>query len=157
GDVPKESIITFTNSTSTLKICKQLASNDLLPPIAPFTSFPFTANGVAVTVPAGTCELVPVFYRAGTTVNIAEGGVPGTQVKSIVAQPDGREVPGSNNPAARTESVVLGPGETVVTYTNDPAPPGTLKICKNAGPGVAAGSMWSFTLAGLSGTIAVPA
>ena len=157
GDVSAESIITFTNSTSTLKICKAITTNGDLPPIAPLTPFPFTANGTAVTVPAGTCEVVPVFYRAGTTVNIAEGVVPGTQVASILAEPSGREVPGSNNPAARTESVVLGPGETVVTYTNQPAPPGTLKICKNAGPGVAAGSMWSFTLAGLTGTIAVPA
>ncbi len=162
GDVSKETIVTFTNSIAVLKICKVAAGG-----LAPGGLYTFTATpgpGTAsssVTIAAGTvaspnCQVIPG-YRAGTTVNVAEGVVPGTQVGSITVAPPDRLVPGSINLAARTVSVVMGPGETVVTYTNIPAPPGTLKICKVAGTGVTAGSTWTFTVAGMTGTVTVPA
>jgi hypothetical protein len=162
GDVSSETIVTFTNSNAVLKICKVAGTNSL-GSIPVGENFPFTANGTSVTVPAGpppggTCEIVPGIFRAGTTVALAEGIVPGTQVSSITVAPGDREVPAGNaNLTARTVTVVLGSGETVVTYTNVPAPPGTLKICKVAGPGVAAGALFTFTVAGLSGTTSVPA
>jgi hypothetical protein len=157
GDVSTEEIVTFTDSPSVLKICKVAGDSSLLG-----QSFPFTANGTAVSVPAGsppggTCEIVPGIFTAGTTVDIAEGVVPGTEVSSITVDPPDREVPGSLDISARTVSVVLGSGETVVTYTDIPAPPGMLKICKNAGTGVMAGSIWTFTVSNVSGTIDVPA
>lgn len=157
GDVSTETIVTFTNSPSVLKICKVAGDDSLLG-----VSFPFTANGTSLSVPAGsppggTCEIVPGIFRAGTQVDIAEGVVPGTEVSSITVNPPAREVPDSLSTSSRTVSVVLGSGETVVTYTNIPAPPGTLKICKNAGPGVTAGSIWMFTVSNVSGTVAVPA
>lgn len=157
GDVSTESIVTFTDSPSVLKICKVAGDASLLG-----ESFPFTANGTALSVPAGappggTCEIVPGIFTAGTTVSIAEGVVPGTEVSSITVDPSDREVTGSLDTSARTVSVVLGSGETVVTYTNVPAPPGTLKICKNAGTGVAIGSLWSFSVSGVSGAVTVPA
>jgi hypothetical protein len=157
GDTSAETILTFTNSPSVLKLCKAVTDRSLLG-----VNYPFTVNGSPISVPAAlapnaTCEIVPGIFTAGTTVNIAEGVVPGTQVRSIAVTPSGREVSGSNNPAARTDSVILGSGETIVTYTNEPAPPGTLKICKIAGFGVAPGSMWSFTVAGVPGRINVPA
>lgn len=162
GDVSSETIVTFTNSNAVLKICKVAGTNSLGSiPIG--ENFPFTANGTSVTVPAGpppggTCEIVPGIFRAGTTVAIAEGIVPGTAVSSITVAPGDREVPAGNaNLSARTVTVVLGSGETVVTYTNVPAPPGTLKICKVAGPGVATGALFTFTVAGLTGTTSVPA
>ena len=161
GDVSKETIVTFTNSIAVLKICKVAAGG-----LAPGGLYTFTATpgpGTAsssVTIAAGTvaspnCQVIPG-YRAGTTVNVAEGVVPGTQVGSITVAPPDRLVPGSINLAARTVSVVMGPGETVVTYTNIPAPPGTLKICKVAGTGVTAGSTWTFTVAGTTGTVLFP-
>jgi hypothetical protein len=157
GDVSTESIVTFVDSPSVLKICKVAGDPSLLG-----QDYTFTANSASVTVPAGpppggTCVIVPGIYRAGTTVNIAENVVPGTAVSSITVDPSDREVPGSNDPTDRTDSVVLGSGETVVTYTNVPAPPGLLKICKIAGPGVASGSLWTFTVAGLPGSVTVPA
>jgi hypothetical protein len=157
GDVSTETIVTFTDSPSVLKICKVAGDDSLLG-----ENFPFTANGTSLTVPAGappggTCEIVPGIFTAGTTVDIAEGIVPGTEVSSITVDPPDRVVPDSIDTSSRTVSVVLGSGETVVTYTNVPAPPGTLKICKNAGPGVTAGSIWTFTVSNVSGTVAVPA
>jgi hypothetical protein len=157
GDTSAETILTFTNSPSVLKLCKAVTDKSLLG-----VNYPFTVNGSPISVPAAlapnaTCEIVPGIFTAGTRVNIAEGVVPGTQVQSIVVTPSGREVAGANNPTARTDSVILGSGETIVTYTNEPAPPGTLKICKIAGLGVAPLSMWSFTVAGVTGTINVPA
>jgi hypothetical protein len=100
---------------------------------------------------------VPGIFSAGTRVDIAEGIVPGTRVSSIAVTPAAREISGTNDPGARTDSVILGSGETIVTYTNVPANPGTLKICKVAGPGVVPGSMWTFTVAGVPGTVTVPA
>jgi hypothetical protein len=158
GDVSTESIVTFTNNTSRLKICKVDGSSDgsLLGQL-----FTFTANGTSMTVPAGappggTCVMDPVPYRAGTLVTVSEGINPGTQVSDIEVNPPNRIV-GSADLTNRTVSVILGSGETDVTYTNVPAPPGTLKICKNAGPGVTTGSSWPFTVSGVSGTIMVPA
>jgi hypothetical protein len=157
GDVSTETIVTFTDSPSVLKICKVAGDDSLLG-----ESFPFTANGTSLNVPAGsppggTCEIVPGIFTAGTTVNIAEGVVPGTEVSSITVNPPDRAVPGSIDTSARTVSVVLGSGETVVTYTDVPAPPGTLKICKDAGPGVSAGSLWSFSVSNATATVTVPA
>lgn len=157
GDVSTETIATFTDAASVLKICKVAGDSSLLG-----QNFPFTANGSSLTVPAGsppggTCELVPGVYTAGTTVDIAEGIVPGTEVSDITVGPSSREVSGSLSLTNRTVSVVLGSGETVVTYTNVPAPPGTLKICKVAGAGVAPGSMWTFTVSGMTGSVTVPA
>jgi hypothetical protein len=157
GDVSTETIVTFTDSPSILKICKVAGDESLLG-----ENFSFTANGTSVTVPAGpppggTCEIVPGIFTAGTTVSIAEGVVPGTEVSSIYVDPPDRVVPGSLDLSSGAVSVVLGSGETVVTYTDIPAPPGTLKICKDAGPGVATGSMWSFTVTNVSGTVDVPA
>ncbi len=157
GDVSTETIVTFVDSPSVLKICKVAGDDSLLG-----QNYTFSANGTSVTIPAGpppggTCVIVPGIYRAGTTVDIAENIVPGTEVSSITVSPSDREVPGANDPAAGTDSVILGSGETIVTYTNVPAPPGLLKICKIAGPGVASGSLWTFTVAGLSGSVTVPA
>lgn len=158
GDVSTESIVTFTNNTSRLKICKVDGSSDgsLLGKL-----FTFTANGTSMTVPAGpapggTCVMDPVAYRAGTLVTVSEGIFPGTQVSDIEVNPANRIV-GSADLTNRTVSVILGSGETDVTYTNVPAPPGTLKICKIAGTGVSNGSLWPFTVSGVTGTIMVPA
>jgi hypothetical protein len=155
GDTSQETIVTFTNNTSRLKICKIAGDPTLLGQI-----FTFTANGTSMSVPAGappggTCVMDPVAYTAGTQVTITEGVAPGTEVSAIDVNPSNRIV-GTADLTNRTVSVILGSGETDVTYTNVPAPPGLLKICKNAS-GVPAGSMWEFTVSGMPGTTTVVA
>jgi hypothetical protein len=79
-------------------------------------------------------------------------------VSKIATKPDGRTV--SADKAKRTTVVKVPAGnttsQTVVTFTNKVAPPpppptGTLKVCKVAGPGVAIGAEFKFTV----GTAAV--
>jgi hypothetical protein len=121
GDPSMEAIVTYTNNTSILKICKIAGDPSLLG-----QNFSFTANGVSLTVPAGPpstggyCQIVPGSYRAGTAVTVAEGINPGTMVSDISVATAGSVTSGPDL-TARTVTVTLGPGETVVTYTNAPA------------------------------------
>lgn len=153
GGVANETIVTFTNSTSRLKICKIAGTASL-----DGTVYTFTANGATVTAVAGpapgNCVLVPTPFPGGTTVNIQEGIVSGTGVTGIAVS-DNRQVPGSIDLANRKVSVVLGSGETVVTYTNNAVAAGLLKVCKNAGAGVTVGQMFTFHIG--TQTLSVPA
>jgi hypothetical protein len=143
-------IVTFTNNSALLKVCKIAGQG-----VALGTSYAFSATAAGgqasnFSVTAGTaatggnCVTVATF-RPNTTVTISEGIVPGTWVSSIAVDPSGRLVPGSLSLGARTVSVVVGAGTTIVTYTNSAAPPGTLKICKATGAGVGAGP-YTFTV-----------
>src|SRR6202011_173153 len=105
-----------------------------------------------------------------TMVSVTEGIVPGTKVESIVAAGAQSVVPGSLSLTNRTISVLVGTpvtsttgptDEAIVTFTNEAADPGTLKICKISGatatsnnaPG---GTLFNFTVSGVPGTTAVP-
>jgi hypothetical protein len=139
GDTTNQTVVTYTDALSTVKLCKAWTGSS-----APTTSFPFmlsssgAAGPTAVTgtagLTAGTCQIVGT-VRAGTQVNITEGVVPGTKVASISASPTSNSqgispiVPGSLSDPNRTVSVIAGAGETTVTYTDELADPGTLKIC----------------------------
>jgi hypothetical protein len=185
GDTSQEAIVSFANETVQLKICK-IASDPKV--TAPYT---FTAVGTGdpsfpggvtrtVTVLPGQCQLVPGPYtnpngttgwRAGTTVTVSEGVVPGTAVTAITVTPSNREVPGAKkisplpNPTtpgpAGQDAVVLGSGETQVAFTNDSEPGGTLKICENPDAKAPATALETFavsspTPAGSTTTAAVP-
>ena len=128
----------------------------------------------------GQCQLVPGPYtnpngttgwRAGTTVTVSEGVVPGTAVTAITVSPASREVPGAKklsplpNPTtpgpAGQDAAVLGSGETQLSFTNDSEPGGTLKVCENADPKAPATAVETFTVssptpAGSSTTAGVP-
>jgi hypothetical protein len=139
GDTTNQTLVTYTDALSTVKLCKAWTGST-----APTTSFPFTlsssgaAGPTAVTgtvgLAAGTCQIVGT-VRAGTQVNITEGVVPGTKVASIATSPTLNSqgispvVPGSLSLPNRVVSVIAGAGETTVTYTDEIADPGTLKIC----------------------------
>jgi hypothetical protein len=139
GDTTNQTIVTYTDALSTVKLCKAWTGSS-----APTTSFPFALNSSGAAGPtavtgtvgltAGTCQIVGT-VRAGTQVNITEGVVPGTKVASISASPTANSqgispiVPGSLSLPNRTVSVIAGAGETTVTYTDEVADPGTLKIC----------------------------
>jgi len=148
NDVSNESIVTFTNNTSQLKICKVAGSPALLG-----STFMFTVNGgapLAVVAGDGTthCILLPTRFRTGSTVSITEAPTPGVALASISLS-DGRSFSASGSDfIGNTATFAIGSGETVATFTNVLAAPGLLKVCK-AGP---AGTSGTFTIAGPRGT-----
>jgi len=181
GDQSTQTDVWFTNNVVLFKICKVWdptvvpANGTATDPVAtyPFTyvaTTPGATTGttVNVSVVPGYCSL-PAAYPAGTTVAVTEGIVPGTKIETIANT--GAISVGTTSINARTDSTILGtpvpsnrtiagsPGnEGVVTYTNQPASPGQLKICKFAGttPGPPIGNSFSFTVTGISAPVVVP-
>ncbi len=170
GDTSQEAIVSFANRTVQLKVCKLASDPGVTAPYA-FTAVgsgdPSFPGGITrtVTVLPGQCQLLPGPYtnpngttgwRAGTRVAVSEGVVPGTAVTSIAVVPASREVPGTRtvsplpNPTtpgpAGSDAVLLGSGETQVTFTNDTVPNGTLKICENVDPKAPAGTSFTFNV-----------
>ena len=142
NDLPNETIETFVNDSSRLKICKISGAR-----ILDGTVYSFTANGAtvqAVAEPApGSCVLVPTPFEGGTRIDIQEGITPGTAVSAISVS-DNRDIAGTTNLTNRSVSVRLGSGQTVVSYTNIQEAPDLLKICKNAGQGVTVGQQITY-------------
>lgn len=146
--------ISFVNSTTfgTLRICKSAG-----PGVAAGTAFQFTAlalSGKAVpmdlAVNTGECgELsveeddYEVFEHAATDVEVSGiGCAPGHLCGDIDVQ------------ARKLELTIVASQTTNANFTNR-STRGTLRICKTAGPGVAAGTPFEFTIIALSGK-AVP-
>jgi hypothetical protein len=147
GAVSNESIVTFTNNSAQLKICKVAGDSVLIG-----QSYSFSANGTSFSVTAGAgaghCVLAGR-YRAGTSITVTEAASAGQAVSGISILPSSRTfVRSGSDFLGQSATLTLGPGETVLTYTNVLAPPGLLKICKaGAGTGLA-----TFTVAGPRGT-----
>ena len=135
-----QTIVRYTDDSVRLKLCKYVTG---LTNLGPYTfALSSTGNAGPTAVPAtvslgaGTsfagavCTVIGTF-RAGTVVTITEGITPGTKVGSIVTNPvtntggGSTVVPGSLSLPNRTVAVVLGAGETVVTYQDVPALPGS--------------------------------
>jgi hypothetical protein len=185
GDTSQEAIVSFANETTQLKVCKIAADSGVTAPYvftAVGTGDPSFPGGITrtVTVLPGQCQLVPGPYtnpngttgwRAGTTVTVSEGVVPGTAVTAITVVPSNREVPGAKKisplpdpttpgPAGQ-DAVLLGSGETDMLFTNASEPGGTLKVCENADAKAPATAVETFTVssptpAGSTTTAAVP-
>jgi len=189
GDSSQEAIVTFYNETVQLKVCKDVKNQDgaTIPSTQPFT---FTAVGTGdpsypsgitktVSVLPGQCQLVPGPYtnpngttgwRAGTSVNVSEGVVPGTALYNTAVS-SGRAIantqvlsplpdPTTPNPAG-SQGALLGSGETDVTFWDETVPDGTLKVCQAASDGLPVGTMLSYTAtsatpAGSTATFTVP-
>ncbi len=157
GDTTNQTIVTYTDALSTVKVCKAWTGSP-----TPTTQFPFTLSSSGAAGPtavsssigltAGSCQIVGA-VRAGTQVNITEGIVVGTKVASIGVSPTSNSqgmspiVPGSLSLPNRTIRVIAGAGETTVTYTDMAADPGTLKICLMPTDNAAAGTV-PFTVNG---------
>jgi hypothetical protein len=185
GDTSQEAIVTFFDETVNLKICKIASDAGVTSPYTFTVSAVEPAGGNAVpnrtvTVLPGQCQLVPGPYtnpngttgwRAGTTVTVSEGVVPGTAVTAITVIPASSEVPGAKrlsplpNPTlpgpAGQDAAVLGAGETQMSFTNDTVPGGTLKICENPDAKAPPTAVETFTVAsptpaGSTTTAAVP-
>jgi hypothetical protein len=182
GDESQEAIVSFYNETVQLKICKIASDPGVTAPYtftAVGTGDPTFPNGITetVTVLPGQCQLVPGPYtnpngttgwRAGTQVAVSEGAVAGTAVTAITVTPSGRAVPNTTvlsplpSPSlpgpAGSQSVILGSGETDVSFTNDTEPGGTLKICETPAGGLATGSVFTFKITSpTAATATVPA
>jgi hypothetical protein len=161
GNTTNQTIVTYTDALSTVKLCKEWTGS-----AAPTTSFPFTlsssgpAGPTAVTgtasLRATDCQVVGI-VRAGTQVNITEGVIPGTKVASITVSPTSNSqgnspiVPSSLSLPNRTVSVIAGAGETDVYFTDEIAAPGIapgpLKICVDPTTNPTAGTV-PFTVGG---------
>ena len=158
GDASNQTSVHFTDNVTTLKLCK-VWTGDTRPASYPFSfgvTGPAGPNGptapislLAGTPAAPNCVVIGQ-YRAGTVVSITEGVVPGTKVSGITVDGAGSVVPDSLSLTNRTVSVVMAGdaagGMTEVTYTNDPAAPGMLKICKMAGTTPLTGTSFMFTI-----------
>ena len=172
-DTSTQTDVTYTNNTVLLKICKVFDTANGAEPGGSTTTFPFSfsASGPAgpntaqngVSLQAGTCAN-PVAYRPGTTVSVTEGAVTGTKVESIGVTGAQSVVPGSLSTLNGTVSIVIGTpvtspsasgNEAVVTFTDEAAAPGQLKICKLAGTPAPSGTQFSFTVTGFQGPLVV--
>jgi len=159
GDSSVQTIVTYTDDPSSLKLCKVWDPSGGAQPTAG-QLYPFTLAGISgpagpntppasESIPAGTaaapdCVLVGQF-RAGTVISLTEGIVPGTKVESINVNPAGNVVPTTLSLTGRTVQVLIGAGETVVTFTDVAADPGTLKVCATAGTTPGPPTVTSFT------------
>jgi hypothetical protein len=173
-DASNQTDVTYTNNVVSLKICKTFVGT--LP--TGVTSFPFSfaVSGAAgpagptsaVSIAPGTCQIVGA-YRPGTQVVVTEGIVPGTKVSAIANTGALSTVANTTSTVNGTTTVLIGtssssttdaaPGnEAVVTFTDIPALPGQLKICKTAAttPSPVTFSTATFTVTGVTGTISVP-
>ncbi|HZT91284.1 MAG TPA: hypothetical protein VFA05_04515 [Gaiellaceae bacterium] len=153
GGTDQETLVTYTNSQSTLKICKT-GTEALLDSTLAAGPFVITANGKSFSLPAtdpASCVIAGNF-RAGTTVSISEAPFPGTAVYDITYNGDSISEPPADR-AAGTVSWTMQAGVNDITYVNDLAAPVPLKICK---AGATTGT-YSFTISGMTGSVTVPA
>jgi hypothetical protein len=142
GGIGNQTIVTFKNKVTPptkgrVKVCKQAG-----PGVDAGQEFGFTVGTAAVTAKAGFCS-TPVDVAAGE-VTVTENATAGIGVTAIASAPAGTLV--SSDLAARTARIkVVGGQVTEVTYTNAKKT-GQVKVCKIAGPGVAAGTSFTFTV-----------
>jgi len=175
--VSNQTDVYFTDNVVALKVCKlwtgattgiaanQLYTFTVTPGVNPFGQGPVPAP-YTVSIQVGQCSN-PVAYAPGTPVTVTEGIVPGSKAFSIVNTGSLTTVPLSTSLPNRTTQVIMGndvtgttsTNEGLVTFTNEIADGGPLKVCKVAGTGLAPlGTTFNFVVTG-SGTtynVAVP-
>jgi hypothetical protein len=140
-------LVSQVPATGSLKVCKVLTSETIVPP---GTLFTFSVSGQGtVSVAPGTCAVLPGMAPGSTTVT--ETGPSGYTVTAITFAGG----TGTANLAARSATAVIAPQQvTEVTFTND-RPTGELKICKALAPGttVPPGTVFTYTVSGNSYTV----
>lgn len=148
GTVANQTIVTFKNKVKppargTVKVCKKAGAG-----VPAGQKFTFTVGGVETTAEAGSCSL-PLSVDEGN-VTVVEKAAAGYQVSAITSAPAGTLV--SSDLTTRTAVIKVSADKvTEVTFTNEKGK-GTLKVCKKAGPGVAEGQEFSFTVDGVKTT-----
>jgi hypothetical protein len=149
GELATQTIVTFTNKTvpvrpptGLIKICKRAG-----PGVQPGTTFTFTLatqETRSVDVKAEFCSS-PQEVPAGN-LTVTEKATPGLQVSKIIVDP-GSAIVGTPNLTAGSVTVKVTADEvTEVEFTNQTAPPGTVKVCKVAGNGVVPLTPFNFTV-----------
>ena len=118
--------------------------------------FSFEVNGTTYNVPAGACGSA-IKVPAGQ-VTVKEKPTTGYKLDGAGTTPSNRLVRVDTGAGTATVNVVVGDvsTQTLVTFVNKPVE-GMLKVCKVAGSGVAAGTMFQFTNSANSQVLAVPA
>jgi len=159
--------ITYTNDVVSFKLCKAWDSETTEPGGAStLFGFTFSASGPvgpnaappSASIEAGQCTN-PVALRPGTIITATEGIVPGTKLESVTSAGAESIVPGSVSITGLTAQVIVGTpttsssaptDEAILTFTDEAAAPGELKICKFAGtnPGPPVGTAFNFTVSG---------
>ena len=171
ADTSTQTDVTFTNDVVAFKICKTW-DGSTTEPGGSATTFPFslaTAGPAgpntlpaAVSLAAGQCS-IPAMLRPGTAVTVTEGIVPGTKVENISAV-GAESMPSAPSLTARTTTVIVGTpvtsmsnpaNEAVVTFQDEAAGTGTLKVCSTPGTVVPIGTSATFTVTGAPGTTTV--
>jgi hypothetical protein len=152
-----EKSVTFTNETNlgTIKVCKVAGTG-----VAAGTDFTFTVRvgtqaPLAMTIAAGDCATIPDVVD-GTSVTVAETLDTSFRVFSISCAPGCIDIDLNGSAASL---IAARSTEKSVTFTNE-TNLGTIKVCKVAGTGVAAGTDFTFTITVGSGTpsnVTIPA
>lgn len=141
------------STPGTLKVCNTAATDWGSGAFAPGPDgypFTFTVAGQQYTVPSASCVDAGEF-RVGTRVDIQETLLTGASVRSITFDPVGA---GTGTPASAAASVIIGIGETTVTFANL-LPHAEVWFCPVTSPGVTATSFNVFMLSEDGATIAV--
>jgi hypothetical protein len=153
GDSSTETVVTFTNASSTgsIKICKQLGPNA---GSAAGQHFVFTVttniSGLPshdVTVVAGAagttaCVIDPVVLPLGTHASITEHAVPNVPLSGVSVSPARQDL-GSAPPTA---NLAVGSGITTATFTDVTS--GTVEVCKIAADAQTATQTFQFSVNG---------
>lgn len=151
--------VTFTDAllpnTGFVQVCKVAG-----PGIIPGAPFLFNVAGNPLTVaagppPGGICS-APLVQPAGT-VGITETIPLGVALTSVATSPPGALVSSNIGAGTATVSVTVG-ATTIVTFTDALLPnAGFVQVCKVAGSGLLPGTLFAFSVAGTSLTVAAGA
>jgi len=169
--------ISFTDDVVGLELCKVWSPSTATGPANQEYTFTVTPSAnpagqgpvpapYTVMLQVGQCSNA-VNYAPGTPVTVTEGIVPGTKVQGISLAGAATTVVPFPDLVNRTTQIIMGnsvlgttsTNDAVLTYANENALDGTLKICKYAGTGLAPlGTTFNFTVtgSGTTYTVAVP-
>ncbi len=141
GATSDESIVTFRNNSSLLKICK-VVPDTIADTGATYT---FNVNGTSYTVHGFNfrydpdrvygCVLVNGGLRAGTSVTVTEQPQPGQLLDAIWFEPKNASATfGGTDYTGQWTTFDMQSGTNEVFFANVPADEQLLKICKTGGP-----------------------
>ena len=154
GDTSDESIVTFRNNSSLVKVCKVVPTESGLQN----SVYQFNVDGVVYSVHSFSfydpghvfgCVLVNKSYRTGTSTTITEAPQAGQALDHIWLTPDNATaVTGGTDFTGRSVTFDVQSGMNEVFFLNVPVAPQLLKICKTGG---AAGGSVAYEVKGWQG------
>ncbi len=145
-----DAAIPIIPTNGVVQVCKVAGAG-----ITQGTNFDFNVGGTLVIVPAGpapggTCA-APLTVPAGQ-VSIAETIPANTVLAGVSTLPSAALLVSSNLAAGTAMVTVVAGGQTIVTFIDAAVPiipaNGFLQVCKVAGAGITAGTLFNFNVAG---------